>query len=118
MRARQNLSRAGSGVCDRLSCQCGGPLWPVAHTAYLPRHSACGTLYHRYVLLLFRIEYPTAKLSLRHRPLELDAFDVRKFVKEHGLRTDTGGAFMWRAVWDEESSRIRRDVLSKHTLRI
>jgi len=59
-------------------------------------------------------EDPTAKLSLPLGSLERDAFDVRKFVKEHGLRTDAGGAFMWRAVWDEESSRIWRDVISEY----
>ena len=41
---------------------------------YLPqRHSARGTPYHRYVLLLLRVEGPTANLSLPHRPLEQDA---------------------------------------------
>jgi large subunit ribosomal protein L35 len=58
---------------------------------------------------------PAAKLSLPPGPLERDTFDVRDFVKEHALRTDGGGAFMWRAVWDEESSRIWRDVIGEET---
>jgi hypothetical protein len=58
--------------------------------------------HHRYVLLLLPHEDPTAKLSLPNGPLERDAFDVREFVKEYGLGTDGGSAFMWGAVWDEE----------------
>jgi large subunit ribosomal protein L35 len=65
------------------------------------------------VLLLLPHADPVAKLSLPSRPLERDAFDVRHFVEEHALRTDGGGAFMWRAVWDEESSRIWREVISE-----
>ncbi|KAH9963506.1 phosphatidylethanolamine-binding protein [Russula dissimulans] len=76
-------------------------------------HPALGTPYHRYVLLLLPHEDPTLKLSLPPGPLERDAFDVRRFVQEHALRTDEGGAFMWRAVWDEESSRIWETVIKK-----
>ena len=79
----------------------------------MPPHPARGTPYHRYVLLLLPHGDPTAKLSLPNGPLERDAFNVREFVKEHGLGTDGGGTFMWRAVWDEESSRIWRDVISE-----
>jgi hypothetical protein len=65
------------------------------------------------VLLLLPHANPVAKLSLPQGPLQRDAFDVRQFVEEHALRTDGGGAFMWRAVWDEESSRIWREVISE-----
>jgi len=66
------------------------------------------------VLLLLPHEDPNAKLSLPSGPLERNDFDVRSFLQEHALRTDGGGAFMWRAVWDEESSRIWREVISGH----
>jgi large subunit ribosomal protein L35 len=65
------------------------------------------------VLLLLPHANPVAKLSLPQGPLQRDDFDVRQFVEEHALRTDGGGAFMWRAVWDEESSRIWREVISE-----
>ena len=52
-----------------------------------------------------------SSLSLLGPSNEISSFDVQTFVKEHGLGTDGGGAFMWRAVWDEESSRIWRDVI-------
>ncbi|KAH9958667.1 phosphatidylethanolamine-binding protein, partial [Lactifluus volemus] len=96
-----------------LSATSAGLLPPSAHTPYIPPHPARGTPYHRYVLLLLPHADPAAKLSLPPGPLERDTFDVRDFVKEHALRTDGGGAFMWRAVWDEESSRIWRDVIEK-----
>jgi len=86
---------------------------PASHTPYLPPHPARGTPYHRYVLLLLPHEDPNAKLSLPSGPLERNDFDLRSFVREHSLRTDGGGAFMWRAVWDEESSRIWREVIKK-----
>ena len=96
-----------------LSATSAGLLLPTAHTPYIPPHPARGTPCHRYVLLLLPHADPAAELSLPPGPLERDTFDVRDFVKEHALRTDGGGAFMWRAVWDEESSRIWRDVISE-----
>lgn len=66
------------------------------------------------MLLVLPHEDPNAKLSLPPGPLERNDFDVRSFAREHALRTDGGGAFMWRAVWDEESSRIWGDVISEH----
>jgi len=98
-----------------VSATSAGLLPSAAHTPYLPPHPARGTPYHRYVLLLLPHEDPTLKLSLPPGPLERDAFDLRRFVQEHALRTDGGGAFMWRAVWDEESSRIWETVISKHS---
>jgi large subunit ribosomal protein L35 len=65
------------------------------------------------VLLLLPHADPAAKLSLPPGPLGRDGFDVRHFVEEHALQIDGGGAFIWRAVWDEESSRIWREVISK-----
>ena len=59
------------------------------------------------MLLLLLHEDPTAELPLPHELLERDAFDVRKFLEEHDLQMDAGGAFMWRSVWDEESSGLR-----------
>ncbi|KAI0005281.1 phosphatidylethanolamine-binding protein [Russula compacta] len=94
-----------------LSATSAGLLPSAVHTPYLPPHPARGTPYHRYVLLLLPHEDPTVRLSLPPGPLERDAFDVRSFVQEHALRTDGGGAFMWRAVWDEESSTIWRAVI-------
>jgi len=94
-----------------LSAESAGLLPSAAHTPYLPPHPPRGTPCHRYVLLLLPHEDPTTKLSLPLGSLKRDAFDVRKFVQEHALRTDSGGAFMWRAVWDEESSRIWREVI-------
>jgi large subunit ribosomal protein L35 len=96
-----------------LSATKAGLLPSASHTPYLPPHPARGTPYHRYVLLLLPHEDPNAKLSLSSGPLERNDFDVRSFVREHALRTD-GGAFMWRAVWDEESSRIWKEVISEH----
>ncbi|KAI9437002.1 PEBP-like protein [Lactarius indigo] len=96
-----------------LSATSAGLLPSIAHTPYVPPHPARGTPYHRYVLLLLPHADPTAKLSLPPGPLERDGFDVRKFVQEHALETDGGGAFMWRAVWDLESSRIWREVIKK-----
>lgn len=96
-----------------LSATSAGLLPSAAHTPYLPPHPARGTPYHRYVLLLLPHEDPTLKLSLPPGPLERDAFDARRFVQEHALRTDGGGAFMWRAVWDEESSRIWETIIKK-----
>jgi len=94
-----------------LSATSAGLLPPASHTPYLPPHPARGTPYHRYVLLLLPHEDSTAKLSLPSGPFERDAFDIRGFVQKHALRTDGGGAFMWRAIWDEESSRIWREVI-------
>ncbi|KAH8977882.1 PEBP-like protein [Lactarius akahatsu] len=96
-----------------LSATSAGLLPSIAHTPYVPPHPARGTPYHRYVLLLLPHADPTAKLSLPPGPLERDAFDVRKFVQDHALGTNGGGAFMWRAVWDLESSRIWREVIKK-----
>jgi len=96
-----------------LSATSAGLLPSIAHTSYVPPHPARGTPYHRYVLLLLPHADPTAKLSLSPGPLERDAFDIRKFVQEHALGTNGGGAFMWRAVWDLESSRIWREVIKK-----
>ncbi|KAI0274001.1 phosphatidylethanolamine-binding protein [Russula aff. rugulosa BPL654] len=96
-----------------LSSTKAGLLPPASHTPYLPPHPARGTPYHRYVLLLLPHEDPNAKVSLPSGPLERNDFDLRSFVREHALRTDGGGAFMWRAVWDEECSRIWREVIKK-----
>ncbi len=96
-----------------LSATKAGLLPPASHTPYLPPHPARGTPYHRYVLLLLPHGDPNVKLSLPSAPLERSDFDLRSFVQEHALRTDGGGAFMWRAVWDEESSRIWREVISE-----
>jgi large subunit ribosomal protein L35 len=97
-----------------LSSTKAGLLPPASHTPYLPPHPARGTPYHRYVLLLLPHEDPNAKVSLPSGPLERNDFDLRGFVREHALRTDGGGAFMWRAVWDEECSRIWREVISEY----
>ncbi|KAI0307390.1 phosphatidylethanolamine-binding protein [Multifurca ochricompacta] len=96
-----------------LSATTAGLLPSASHMPYIPPHPARGTPYHRYVLLLLPHANPGAKLSLSPGPLKRDAFDVRKFVHENALRTDGGGAFMWRAVWDEESSRIWKDDIKK-----
>ncbi|KAI9510695.1 PEBP-like protein [Russula earlei] len=96
-----------------LSATSAGLLPSAVHTPYLPPHPAQGTPYHRYVLLLLPHEDPTKKLSLPPGTLERDSFDVRRFTQEHALRTDGGGAFMWRAVWDNESSRIWREIIKK-----
>ncbi|TFY74954.1 hypothetical protein EWM64_g9057 [Hericium alpestre] len=82
----------------------------TTHTPYIPPHPARGTPYHRYVLLLLPQASPTERI---HVPtgLERCGFDVRKFIEEYGLRTDGGGAHMWRSVWDEESSRIWNEVI-------
>jgi large subunit ribosomal protein L35 len=101
-----------------LSATRAGLLPPASHTPYLPPHPARGTPYHRYVLLLLPHEDPNAKLALPPGPLERNDFDVRSFAREHTLRTDGGGAFMWRSVWDEESSRIWREVISEHFYQI
>ncbi|KAI0044081.1 PEBP-like protein [Auriscalpium vulgare] len=90
---------------------------PNTYTPYIPPHPARGTPYHRYVLLLLPHASPNAVIS--PGPIERQGFDVRKFVEEHNLQLGTfkegggGGAHMWRAVWDEESSRIWRDVLKQ-----
>ena len=99
-----------------LSATKAGLLPPASHTPYLPPHPARGTPYHRYVLLLLPHEDPNAKLSLPRGPLERNDFDIRSFAQEHALRMDGGGAFMWRAVWDEESSRIWKEIISEHFL--
>lgn len=99
-----------------LSATKAGLLPPASHTPYLPPHPGRGTPYHRYVLLLLPHKDPNAKLSLPRGPLERNDFDIRSFAQDHALRMDGGGAFMWRAVWDEESSRIWREIISEHFL--
>ncbi|KAI0258257.1 phosphatidylethanolamine-binding protein [Gloeopeniophorella convolvens] len=96
-----------------LSATTAGLLPPAAHTPYVPPHPAKGTPYHRYALLLLPHAEPTTKLSLPSGPLERDNFNLREFVETHRLGTNGGGAFMWRSVWDEESSRIWREVIKK-----
>ncbi|KAA1475448.1 PEBP-like protein [Dentipellis sp. KUC8613] len=83
---------------------------PTTHTPYIPPHPARGTPYHRYVLLLLPQSSPTERISVP-TGIERLGFDVRKFVEEHGLRVDGGGVHMWRAVWDEDSSKVWTDVL-------
>ncbi|VDC04830.1 unnamed protein product [Peniophora sp. CBMAI 1063] len=87
---------------------------PTAHTVYVPPHPAKGTPYHRYVVLLLpqtrEIKVPGD--AFRSYEARMD-FDVRSFVEEHGLRTDGGGAHMFRATWDEDSSNIWKQVVKR-----
>ncbi|KZV70569.1 PEBP-like protein [Peniophora sp. CONT] len=87
---------------------------PTAHTVYVPPHPAKGTPYHRYVVLLLpqTREIKVSGDAFRSYDARLN-FDVRSFVEEHELRTDGGAAHMFRAVWDEESSNIWKQVIKK-----
>ncbi|KAI0313044.1 PEBP-like protein [Amylostereum chailletii] len=84
---------------------------PTAHTSYIPPHPSRGTPYHRYVLLLLpqttRIRVP------QFTDEERLGFNVREFVEKYQLRTDGGGAHMWRAVWDQSSTKVWEEVLKK-----
>ncbi|EAU80267.2 hypothetical protein CC1G_13488 [Coprinopsis cinerea okayama7 len=104
------------------------------HTKYIPPHPQRGTPYHRYTVLLLPQppleggEYtknvearanpgvPTSKkLDI---PVVSDAerlgFNVRQFCQTWGLDASTGGGLhMFREVWDEEVSKIYKDVLGQ-----
>ncbi|TFY51800.1 hypothetical protein EVG20_g10831 [Dentipellis fragilis] len=69
-----------------------------------------GTPYHRYVLLVLPQSSPTERITVP-TGIERLGFDVRKFVEEYGLRVNGGGVHIWRAVWDEDSSKVWNDVL-------
>ncbi|KAI0063088.1 PEBP-like protein [Artomyces pyxidatus] len=91
---------------------------PNAHVPYVPPHPARGTPYHRYVLLLLPHATPAARVDPGQ--VERRGFNVREFVDVHGLglgkgigEPGGGGAHMWRSIWDEESSRIWREVLKQ-----
>ncbi|KAH9027110.1 hypothetical protein EDB85DRAFT_1868566 [Lactarius pseudohatsudake] len=95
------------------SATSGAFLPSVVHMTYVSPHPTQRMPYlapsHLSALLQLPHAYPTAKFSLPPGPLERDAFEVREFVQECAIGTD--GAFMW-AVWDLESSRTRREVVT------
>ena len=83
----------------------------TTHTTYIPPHPAKGTPYHRYVLLLLP-QSGTERITVPQQ--ERLNFNVRAFIEEHNLGLDGGGAHMWRAVWDEDASRVWREILSMY----
>jgi len=102
------------------------------HTQYIPPHPQRGSPYHRYVCLLLpqpplgASKYTLAAASRATGPtsMHLDipvvpeeerlGFNVREFVQRWGMNATTGGgAHMWREVWDEDVSKIYKDILGK-----
>ena len=84
---------------------------------YIPPHPQSGTPYHRYVLLLL----PQKKtLDLIGSEITRLGFDIRSFALQHYLqiahddgRSDAGGIFMWRGIWDSSVSDIYKNILSQ-----
>jgi large subunit ribosomal protein L35 len=82
-----------------------------ARVPYIPPHPANGTPYHRYCVFLFENPNPTAEVDVSQAMIDASRseFDLRKFVTEHGFKTDqAGGAHFWRQVWDPTVSEIYR----------
>lgn len=95
---------------------CSSPNIPLSSTvssitapsllSYIPPHPQNGTPYHRYTILL--LSQPTS-LTLAAESLDRESFDVRQFVKEHGLTAE--GVSFFRQKWDKSVSEIYEQVL-------
>lgn len=106
--------------------------------AWTPPHPQKGTPYHRYVTLLLPQLHSSQPIAIAPEDIEeRSAFDVRAFMTKHQLgyysqddegvqmrmvpqtyadragKGLAGGIHMWRAIWDEDVSKIYRDVLSE-----
>ncbi|KAG9050363.1 hypothetical protein FS837_005984 [Tulasnella sp. UAMH 9824] len=100
---------------------------------YEPPHPQKGTPYHRYVTLLLP-QVERLNLTPADLPSGRAGFDVREFAAKHKLgyyvegegvsmemvpetykekvgKGMGGGIHMWRAVWDEDVSRVYTDIL-------
>lgn len=105
---------------------------------YEPPHPQKGTPYHRYVTLLLP-QLERLNLTPADLPSGRAGFDVREFAAKHKLGYYTegegvsmemvpetykekvgkgmgGGLHMWRAVWDQDVSRVYKDILSESAL--
>jgi large subunit ribosomal protein L35 len=105
------------------------------HTTYTPPHPQRGTPYHRYVSLCLpqppasgALDY-TLNTAARSSPdqvtsayldipvvsnAERKGFDVHAFMQKWGLDgSKGGGAHMFREIWDEDVSRIYKNVLGE-----
>ncbi|BGP49283.1 mitochondrial 54S ribosomal protein YmL35 [Rhodotorula kratochvilovae] len=77
--------------------------------SYVPPHPQAGTPYHRFTTLLLAQPAGGAPLSLAEGSVEREAFDVRAFVRQHGLSAQ--GVSFFRQKWDESVSKIYEEVL-------
>ncbi|KAG8873024.1 hypothetical protein FRB97_007073 [Tulasnella sp. 331] len=104
-----------------------------AIASWIPPHPQNGTPYHRYVTLLLPQSSATTPIEIDARDYsERLGFDVRQVIEKYGLGKQgdgskmrmvprtyadrigtgmSGGIHMWRAVWDQDVSKIYQKVL-------
>ena len=75
---------------------------------YLPPHPQKGTKYHRYSILLVEQSKPINF----DKEINRDGFDTRCYIRD--VEGNVEAASMWRAVWDEDTSKVYNEILKTH----
>lgn len=106
LRARPNVPLSATSPCPIPDLN--------THTEYIAPHPQKGTAYHRYTtLLLQQRSHISVPVFDRNERL---GFSVREFIEKYQLDLSAGGAFMWREIWDDDVSRIYRDIIGRSFL--